>query len=423
MKILHTSDWHLGVNHGPVSRAPDHERFLAWLLDRLRTSPVDVLVVAGDIFDTLQPSAEALAAYYTFLARLPGCGVRKVVIVGGNHDSASRLDAPRDVLDALDVHVVGGILGTHVSWERCLVPVTGEDGTVRGVLLAVPYVHEFRLGVRTTDTDVAGARAQFLERFGGLYTWLADEAERRWPNAPLIATGHLTVGSADRDDYPEEIHQVGTLDALPASLFDPRIRYVALGHLHRAHPAGGDPRIWYSGTPITLSLHEARTPRFVLEVTIPEKSTEDINVNAISVPPTRSLLELRDAPDAIIARLRDLRWPAEQLPPLLFLRVITDTAPPDLSGRLLDAIASHPEAARPTIVEVRQERASEAIADADRMALTTSLDEMQPLQVFETLCRSKHGTTSPELSLAFSQLTQFSDDDFEDLLRQVEAGA
>ena len=192
MRLLHTSDWHLGARSGSVSRVEDHERFLAWLLDRLAAREIDALVVAGDVFDHPQPSAEAQRQYYRFLGAAARTGVRDIVVVGGNHDSASRLDAPAEVLASLDVHVVGGLPSPA---SGCLVPLrTRGSEAVAAVCVAVPYVHEYRLGVRTTDPDGNAVRAAFRDAFSALYTSLVDEAARRWPGVPVVATGHLTVG-------------------------------------------------------------------------------------------------------------------------------------------------------------------------------------------------------------------------------------
>ncbi|MFT4627871.1 MAG: exonuclease SbcD [Myxococcota bacterium] len=421
MRILHTSDWHLGVHHGATSRGPDHDAFLTWLETELAQREIDTLIVAGDVFDSMQPSADAQGRYYRFLGRLAQTGVAQVVIVGGNHDSASRLDAPAEVLAALDVHVVGGIRASEESWERCVLPLKDRSGEVRAVALAVPYVHEFRLGVRTTDLDHAAVRAQFTERFSALYTRLVERARERWPGLPIVATGHLTLGTARREDYPHEIHQVGQIDGLPVTVFDSRIQYAALGHIHRAYPVGPDRRAWYCGSPIAFSLPEAASPRKVLVVELDPDPQAVATVTPVEVPAPRALRELRAAPDALIAQIGTLTW-TEALPPLLFCRAVTDALPSDLMARLHDALVGFAEGARPALVELRQERAT-AVEMGEQDAPPPALNDLDPAEVFATLCRARGLTETEALNRAFASLCSATDDDFQAMIEQARGRA
>jgi exonuclease SbcD len=418
MRILHSSDWHLGISNGAASRGPDHDRFLAWLLGQLSGLEVDALIIAGDVFDSMQPSSSALSRYYRFLGAVGATGVRQVVVVGGNHDSASRLDAPAEVLAALDVHVVGGIGATASSWERCLVPLKGRDGRVRAVALAVPYVHEFRLGVRTTDLDHAAVRAAFAERFGALYRHLADAAQARWPGLPLVATGHLTVGPAQRQDFPHEIHCVGQLEGLPPTVLDPRLQYAALGHIHRPYPVVPG-RAWYSGSPVALALPEAAVPRRVLCVDLHDDPSGQPTVTPVEVPGFRALLELEAPPEALLERVRSLRW-SEPLPPLLYLRALSDEPQPLLVNRLHEALLAFPEGERPALVELRELRATPLPEAQDPPP--PSLRDLGPAQVFATLCRARGLGEAPELAAAFASLESASRDDFEAMIAQALGG-
>lgn len=421
MRILHTSDWHLGIRHGPASRAPDHDAFLAWIHEQLAEREVDALVIAGDIFDSMQPSADALSRWYRFLAGVSGSGVRQVVVVGGNHDSAARLEAPADILGALRVHVVGAVGLSEDSRERCVVPLHDHEDRVAAVCIAVPYVHEFRLGVRTTDLDATATRQAFRTRFTELYRDLVDAAVAAWPGVPVVATGHLTVGGeARREDYPHEIHQVGTLDALPVDVFDPRIQYVALGHIHRSYPVGGNRRVWYSGSPIAFSLPEAGTPRRVLQVELDPEPTGTARVEPVEVPAVRALLELREAPDALIERIRTLTWSDPQ-PPLLFCRVVADAYPADLSTRVHEALATHPEDRRPVLAELRQER-STPIAPHEEEAPLPALSDLSPSDVFATLCQSRGLREDDPVFSAFAQLHSARPGDFDAMVRDAREG-
>src|SRR5690606_35223811 len=138
------SDWHLGHSLHEHDRGPEHDAFLAWLLGALDDLDVDALIVAGDVFETANPPAAAQRRWYAFLAearrRLPALDV---VVVGGNHDSAARLDAPRDLLDSLGVHVVGGLPRRGdgaIDVDRLIVPLRDRDGAIAAWVAAVPYL-------------------------------------------------------------------------------------------------------------------------------------------------------------------------------------------------------------------------------------------------------------------------------------------
>lgn len=475
MRLLHTADWHLGVTSGPAHRGTDHDRFFDWLVEQVDELEIDALLIAGDVFHNQQPSADATQRWFDVLARLARTGLAQIVVVGGNHDSAARLAAPAQVLRALDVHVVGGLTTEDVAAGRPIVPLRRRSGELGAVALAVPFVHEFRLGVRTTDLDGAAVRQDFIERFAAVYRDLADEAERRHPGVPLVGMGHLTVGSrVRRDDFGQEIHgaavrevghEVGTIEALPVSLFDARLRYVALGHLHRAHPVDDTRHIWYSGTPIPTQLSEGRTTRKVLLVELDAEARDEASdgasqaqtstpaatstptststpaptstpvVRPLDIPSSRGLLELKAPLDELRETIRTLTW-AEPLPPLLHLRVVADVLPSDLAAQLQQAIEEHPEGARPVIVEVQQRLATERdpnapTDDADPLQGRT-LSELEPREVFERLLTSRgyaaadsdggaDGGAREALTQAFGQLASLDGDDDEVLADFAEA--
>jgi exonuclease SbcD len=413
MRILHTSDWHLGISLGPASRLQDHALFLSWLLEQLDVQAIDVLVIAGDIFDAMQPSAEAQNQYYRFLAQTAKTGIAHVIVVAGNHDSASRLAAPGPVLAALNVHVVGGIRADDASWDDCLIPVTDRGGALGAVVLAVPYVHEFRLGIRTTDPDPTAVRAAFAEKFLGFHTVLVDRAQARWPGVPIVATGHLTMGAATREDYPQEIHRVGTIDVLPASIYDRRICYVALGHIHRAFPVEKG-RIHYSGTPVAVSLPEKRQARQVLVVDV--NAGQEVRVTPLLVPCARALVEITERPSDLVESVRGLSW-TEPLPPLLYLRALLDKPVSDLGQRVFAAIESHPVGRRPVQVELREiYRVDESAGPGGPTAPV--LEDLSPAQVFATLCKSRGISDTEALFAAFSKLESAAEDDWAEFCAQ-----
>lgn len=395
LRILHTSDWHLGSSLESASRDDEHRRFLAWLLLTLREEASDVLLVAGDVFQYAQPSAEAQRLYYRFLSRVGReTSVRQIVVIGGNHDSASRLDAPREVLDALRIHVVGGLGGEPSTWERCLCPIEREGGGVDAVVLAVPFVHEFRLGIRTTGRNPAEITADFREAFRRLYRELADLAEQRWPGAPLIATGHLTCVGTQAGEYGTEIHQVGTIGGLPGDIFDPRLEYIALGHIHRMFPVEGT-RARYSGSPLAMNVVEARSPRYVIRVDLDASlpAGERATTHKIPVPPWREIVELSGPPEEVLGKLRTLHSKLE-LPPFVYVKLEVDEYLTDGPFRVNEAVETHPLATRPRVVEIHQHVAGrEDLSEGE--AERTSLRGMKPEEVFVRLYQARFPQALP----------------------------
>lgn len=409
MRLLHTSDWHLGAHLEAVSREPDHARFLDWLLATVEDRAIDALIVAGDVFDLAQPSAEAQRLYYRFLARAADTSLAKVVIVGGNHDSAARLDAPQRLLDTLDIHVVGGLGADTAGWDRCLCPIT-RDGEVLGAVCAVPFVHEYRLGVRTTRGEADEVRAAIRKAFRRLYKALADRAEARWPGVPLVATGHLTAGSARDDDYFVQIHQAQRVGALPASTFDRRFDYIALGHIHRMY--GLDHRAaWYCGSPIPLRLPEAAEPRHVIEVEL--TPGVPARVTPLEIPTIRELITLEGDLDDVTARLPALTS-AAPLPPLVYARVHVSRYDAQVPTRLQRALEAHPAAAdaRPILVNLRQiaQTPDEHTAPASICGVGP-LRDLDPEAVFRRLCASREVTPDDALIAAFRSLISAGDGD------------
>lgn len=404
MRILHTSDWHLGGTLEGVSREGDHAAFLSWLAETIEREQIDVLVIAGDVFDQAHPSSEAQRLYYRFLRRLSGGALSKVVVVGGNHDSAARLDAPRELLETLDVHVVGGV--SLEDRERCFCPIQGKTGGVELVALAVPFVHEYRLGVRTALASTEEIRAAFTDRFRDFYRELVDEAQVRFEGAPIIATGHLTCGAYEAGDFPVDVHMVGSIGGLPSSIFDERLQYVALGHIHRSYRIG-ESRAYYSGSPITLSLQEARTARSVRIVEVGE-ATRPEDVRRLEVPCFRDVLELAGPLEEVAERLRAMTWD-HALAPLIYARVEVERYTQKADERIRAALLAHGERA-PILAQLRQQIVRDD-APAVSSAPVKSLRELSPEEVFTRLCAEENVPVDAPLLNAFRALLANDDDE------------
>ncbi|OLF38567.1 exonuclease sbcCD subunit D [Psychrobacter sp. Cmf 22.2] len=272
LNILHTSDWHLGRRLYGRMRYDEFAAFLGWLETTISEQHVDVLIVAGDIFDTMTPSNRAQALYYEFLGRVSRSCCQHIVIVAGNHDSPTFLDAPSHVLKFLNVHVIG--TACEDLNDEVLV-LDDTDGAPHCIIAAVPYLRDRDVrsssageSMDSKDANVIkGIRAHYDEVASIAKAQQAKLAKANQRHIPIIATGHLFAagGTTTEDDGVRELY-VGSLGKISADMFDESFDYVALGHLHVPQRVGGRESIRYSGSPIAMGFGEAKQQKQVLLV-------------------------------------------------------------------------------------------------------------------------------------------------------------
>jgi exonuclease SbcD len=257
MRILHTADWHIGQTLNGWSRDLEHRAFLDRLQDVILAEDVDVLLVAGDVFDGINPSGEAQRLLYGAIARMVRLRPHlQIILTAGNHDPAQRLEAPEAVLNELGVHVLGTLRrgAEGVDLDRHLIPLRERDGAVRAYVLAVPFLRQadlpgLRLGAEDGDEPAITAAVRALHRE------MAETAVARAGGLPLVAMGHLTCSGGLASDGAERRILIGGEHAVPPDVFPPALAYVALGHLHRPQSLDGG-RVRYSGSAFPLSASE-----------------------------------------------------------------------------------------------------------------------------------------------------------------------
>ena len=288
MKFIHTADWHLGNTMHDIDRTRETEAFLEWLETEIATVGAEALVIAGDVFDVVNPSNIAKTQYYRFLASLLKTNCTNVVVVGGNHDSGSLLDAPAEILGALNINVVGSI--NNRSIDDLVVELNDGDGQAIGLCCAVPFMRNMELEqfYKSSIGDENGVSDEdLLKRFyADVYRRAVEIRGDR--DIPIIATGHLFAcnlsgrdsegsdSSAENrtaavletsiDDGVREV--VGTLGNVDVSTFPNELDYVALGHIHYTSMVAKNPKVRYSGSPFVMGFDEARCKRYVLAVEV-----------------------------------------------------------------------------------------------------------------------------------------------------------
>ncbi|HFT5239333.1 TPA: exonuclease subunit SbcD [Yersinia enterocolitica] len=254
MRIIHTSDWHLGQHFFTKSRAAEHQAFLHWLIKQIEENQVDALIVAGDIFDTGSPPSYARELYNRFVVdiQVTGC---QLVVLGGNHDSVSTLNESRGLLSYLNTTVISS---ANSNLKQQVITLKNRQQEPAALLCAVPFLRPRDLV--TSQAGESGGQKQLAlqeaiaNHYQALYQQAVELRSKLNLAIPIIATGHLTTVGVTTSDSVREIY-IGTLDAFPAQAFPPA-DYIALGHIHRAQQVAKTEHIRYSGSPIALSFDE-----------------------------------------------------------------------------------------------------------------------------------------------------------------------
>ncbi|MEZ4269560.1 MAG: exonuclease SbcCD subunit D C-terminal domain-containing protein [Myxococcota bacterium] len=408
MKLIHTSDWHLGHRLHDLGRELEHARFLAWLLDQIEAEGADALLIAGDIFDSANPPASAQEQWYRFLAEARRrFAALDIVVIGGNHDSAARLDAPNPLLRALDVRLVGGMPQTdddEALSDAVLAPLCGGGGEVEAWVAAVPFL-------RPADLPATGENADGDALIGGVravYDRTLTLARARCePGQAVVGMGHLYMTGGQVSELSERKILGGNQHALPADIFPEDVAYVALGHLHLAQKVGRE-QVRYSGSPIPLSLSERRYPHQVVVVEI--SGGRFVSARALRVPRTVEMLRVPAdgfAPlEAVLEGVRGLAGEApegadsELPPPFLEVAVALSEPEPALRHRLEEALEGR--WARLARIGVSYTGHGGALGDA---AEVQTLGTLTPEEVLRhRYARDHEGEPPSELLGAFHEL-------------------
>lgn len=392
MRLLHTSDWHLGHTLKEVTREYEHTAFLTWLLEQIRLEAPDVMVITGDVFDSATPPASAERMWFELLAAARRARPdMDIVAIAGNHDSPARLGAAAAVLRELGVFVVGSLprdAGGELDFDRLLIPVAGG----RGLVAAVPFLRPVDVG-------------EILDPLAQIYAQVVTEAERRRrPEQALVVLGHLYATGAEPSHLSERRISIGGMESASLRMFPPEIDYVALGHMHRAQRVGRD-SIRYAGAPIALALDEGG---YAHQIAIVEFTAGRLaGVRSLRVPqtieivriPVRGAATLDEALDAIAA-LPARRGGEDFTRPYLDLMIVLDRPEPRLRTMIEQAL----EGKRARLVQLRIEHSGDGAALGDRVAVRR-LAELDPREVFTQLWARDHAEpASPAVVAAFERL-------------------
>jgi exonuclease SbcD len=365
MKVLHTSDWHLGQNFMGKSREDEHSLFFNWLVDTIKKEDIDVLIVAGDIFDTGTPPNYALEMYYNLLGKLSSIGRIYIIITAGNHDSVSTLKAPKKLLESFNTYVIT----SGNEDENELIEIHKDDDLV-GVICAVPFLRDSVVRKAMSGQSSKDKEFSLNEGIKKHYNDLQKCATKLTlgKDIPIIATGHLTTVGSKLSDSERDIYIGGSLE-IESNFFGSSFDYVALGHLHINQKVSSE-NVRYSGSPIALSFSEASSVKRVNIITFDGKKS---SIRVVDIPLFRELLVIKGDFETVVKILKDIdnsdAW----------IEVHLDDKNPTIANRKIRDLAI---SLGLTILAIKVQRDEYALHSKE--VKVQSLDELTPLDVFNS---------------------------------------
>lgn len=385
MKVLHTADWHLGQRLMNRHRQGEQQLALDWLLETIRREEIDVLVVAGDIFDTPNPPNYAEQLYFDFLKKLIQTDCRHVILIGGNHDAPSKLNAPRELLRVFNIHVLGAITG---DLNDQIVELNNQNGVLEGVVVLVPFLRDRDLIYAEAGEGSVEQSSRLKKAIAGHFEALADLTTKYPADIPIIATGHLFATDAVTSGKQDNIY-VGNIENIDAGQFPNNFDYVALGHIHRAQSVGGKVHVRYSGSLIPVSFSEIND---VKSVTIIEFTKGNfMEHQKLPIPTFRYLMQMKGTYDEIIIQINQrLKGRNYDLKPWVEIEIDQKEIHSLLDSELRQYVAD----AGGEVLRIKVNRAESSLVL--QQAGSVSLQDIDDLAVFEQRCR-QWGLSEKEL--------------------------
>ncbi|CNE73359.1 exonuclease subunit SbcD [Yersinia rohdei] len=384
MRIIHTSDWHLGQHFFTKSRAAEHQAFLHWLIQQIEENQIDALIVAGDIFDTGSPPSYARELYNRFVVELQPTGCQ-LVVLGGNHDSVSTLNESRDLLSCLNTTVISS---ASSQLEQQVIILKDRQHQPAAVLCAIPFLRPRDLV--TSQAGESGGQKQLAlqeaiaAHYQALYQHAVELRTELDLPLPIIATGHLTTVGVATSDSVRDIY-IGTLDAFPAQAFPPA-DYIALGHIHRAQQVAKTEHIRYSGSPIALSFDELNKEKSVYLVEFSQQSLS--SVTPMFIPQFQPMQLIKGDLQQIERQLSEFAH-HQGLPVWLDIEVATQDYLSDIQRRIQALTAELP------VEVVLLRRSKEQRSNSIERQEKETLNELSVADVFERRLALEADLTEP----------------------------
>jgi len=406
MKIIHTADWHIGQLFHEYDRSHEHQQFLNWLVQIIKDQEIDVLLISGDVFDLSNPSALSVKMFYTFLNNAVKSNPEiQIIITAGNHDSATRLESPKPLLESSNIHIVGVVEKDEnglIDYTKVIIPIKDKTGTTKAWCIAVPFL---RMGdypiISNCENPYAEGVAAFYKE---AYEYVSSKKQA---TEAIIAMGHLHAQQAEISEMDKvERLIMGGVECISAASFPPDIAYVALGHIHKAQRIGGKEHIRYCGSPLPMSFSERNYKHQVITFEIENEKVKNIQAIEIPISVAVQSIPAKHAPieEVIIelSKLPDASERSESIP-YLEVRVLEDKPDPTRRHKVEQAIqGKHVRLATINVKSSVSTAAEQTHADTQQ-----KLDELKPADIFSKIYESTYGNTVPQDMLQlFHQVTQ-----------------
>jgi len=378
MKILHTSDWHLGHRLHEQSQYEEQSQFLEWLEAYITNEDVSVLLISGDVFDSGVPSTQSQKMYYDFLIKLAQSPCQHVIITGGNHDAPGTINAPKELLSALQVQVIGKVT-EHVADEVFKLSVGHEQV----IVAAVPYLRDqdIRRAVAGESFDDIGERYKMalVKHYDEVGAYCETV---KTSNTPVIGMGHLFAIGGSTSESEQSIY-VGNLGDIGAADFPEIFDYMALGHLHRPQKVGGMDHIRYSGSPTILSFSEITYDKNV--ILIETDGDKPLRIENVIVPRFREVLRVSGSVEECITRLKLIDQTTYSLKPWVEV-VIDNSSNTKIESQEINQVAEDLdlEVLKISLKNERNLAGLEALLESSKQ-----IKELQPLEVFKMKCKEQ----------------------------------
>ncbi|MEO8774218.1 MAG: exonuclease subunit SbcD [Gelidibacter sp.] len=396
MKILHTSDWHIGKQLHKFDLREDLDLFFEWLIAYITSENIDVLLVSGDIFDQANPSQAAYKQYYDLLKKLINLDC-KIILTGGNHDSAAVLNAPAELLKAFDISAIGG------STDNMAEMFIGiEKNNEKIVVAAIPFLKDRDIRKSVAGESYATKIEQIKSGLQSYFSNINAHYKNNHSDEVFIVMGHLYVQGSEISESERDI-QIGNQAGVEAHMFEGVPHYVALGHIHKPQVVSHEHNIHYCGSPIPLSFSEKEDCKQINVITVENHQISQIKI--VPIPKNRNLVtfegNLQEVEDKINAY-------SEETPLMSLAEIIVNEEMESLDKRqAFEALIDSQSNPHIEIVKSRLNFKSKIRGASDAFAVGTDVADVTPMQMFEKKLELQSGLeNTEELKNAFREILQ-----------------
>lgn len=388
LNILHTADWHIGQYFFGYDRKEEHTYFFDWLKKTITEQQVNVLLVAGDVFDSPNPSAESQKIYYRFLREITSDNPNlQIVIIAGNHDSSGRLEAPNPLLEEMNIHIRGIVRKNEdgeIDCQQLFVPLS-KDGEVQAWCIAVPYLRQ---------GDYPNAES-YAKGVSGLYDKLHSELQQiKEADLPVVVMGHLqATGSEISENDRSERTIIGGLECISPEVFDKKdIVYTALGHLHKPQRVSKRENVRYAGSPLPMSFAEKNYKQGANLIEIENSQLKGIE--RLDFEPLAGLISLPKQPKPLAEVLEDIKLLPDgeitKVSPYLEVKVLLTEPEPSMRNQIEEALQGKAvRLATAVPFKVKSDRES-------KMITYEELKTINPIEMADDVFASRYGSEMPD---------------------------